>query len=178
MYMSRRNFRCMTRGDSSLLNFQLQNLTKPYSLNFLVPFRLKLPNKQAEKLKSREMKEVRIKNDEGWNMMTDEWTTGRTFVNVESLSRLKNVVQHMRLMLHWFIFWSTAWCALSVYSGWTKLDIEYWFVQVLVSSGALDGECVDQMSKHNINCLFWNINCHSEHISTAVQSSQGKYEIL
>ena len=33
-------------------------------------------------------------------MMTDEWTTGRTFVNVESLSRLKNVVQHMRLMLH------------------------------------------------------------------------------
>ena len=57
------------KGDSSLLNFQLQNLTKPYSLNFLVPFRLKLPNKQAEKLKSCEMKEVRIKNDEGWNMM-------------------------------------------------------------------------------------------------------------
>ena len=61
--------------------------------------------KQAEKLKSREMKEGWMKNDECWRMndegwrfqvvegfcdwRTDERTNERTFVNVESLSQLK-----------------------------------------------------------------------------------------
>ena len=57
---------------------------------------------QAEKLKSREMKEGWMKNDECWRMMISScWgvsvndgqmnkrTNGWTFVNLESLSRLK-----------------------------------------------------------------------------------------
>ena len=64
--------------------------------------------KQAEKLKSRKMKEGWMKNDEGWKMNDEEWwfqvvegvcfmtdeqmnerTDGQTFAIVELLSRLK-----------------------------------------------------------------------------------------
>ena len=64
-----------------------------------------MQRKQAEKLKSREMKEGWMKNDEGWIkkiewwrmmissywevLVTDKLTIGQSFVNVESLLGLK-----------------------------------------------------------------------------------------
>ena len=59
-----------------------------------------LESKQAEKLKSCEMKERWMKNDEGWMMRGNvfklsrgfaDWQTDeQTFVNVEFLLQLKN----------------------------------------------------------------------------------------
>ena len=96
-------------------------------------------------------------------------------INAIDLLPTKAILDWVKSDLFWLIFWST-WCAMLVSSGWTELNIEYyWFVRVLVSSGA-PAVSVDQMSKHNINCLFWNINCHTEHIST-VHSGLCKYII-
>ena len=81
--------------------------------------------KQAEKLKSREMKEEWIKNDECWRMIisscwevlwltdwqTDRWTNERTnkqtFVNVEATENVGTLtaVRGDGLVKHWTSFY-------------------------------------------------------------------------
>ena len=97
-------------------------LTNSASINpILVGIVIKNAKEQAEKLKSRKIKEGWMKNDEGWRMndewwwwrLKDEWwwfqavegflwltdwrTDKRTFVNVELLSWLKIVIRYPKI---------------------------------------------------------------------------------
>ena len=95
------NCQLRVMSPSQCMMIKTQSYSRCYN-NFNVVF------KQAEKLKSREMKEGWWRMNEEWWKMKDEWwkmvisscwgvlitnrqTDGRTFVNVESLSRLKNI---------------------------------------------------------------------------------------